>query len=149
MKQTEILTHAAHVNGWEPAVYMSCVSQNFRLFHVSNLSIRNFRVVLLMYPGSVSGERRRRRGGGDAPSSARHTWRSWHLEADGDRARHGGQRCWFLWCHAKCPGNSYNSRAPARWCWLKHCRGAGDASMSFSGVAIFVERKKSVAGKKS
>ena len=27
----------------EPAVYMSCMSQNFRLFHVSNLSVRNFR----------------------------------------------------------------------------------------------------------
>ena len=25
----EILTHATHVNGWEPAVYMSCMSQNF------------------------------------------------------------------------------------------------------------------------
>ena len=50
MKQTEILTHATHVNGWEPAVYMSCMSQNFRLFHVSNLSVRNFRIFLLMYP---------------------------------------------------------------------------------------------------
>ena len=35
-----------------PAVYMSCMSQNFRLFHVSNLSVRNFRIFLLMYPGS-------------------------------------------------------------------------------------------------
>ena len=31
---------------------MSCMSQNFRLFHVSNLSVRNFRIFLLMYPGS-------------------------------------------------------------------------------------------------
>ena len=54
MKQTEILTHATHVNGWEPAVYMSCMSQNFRLFHVSNLSVRNFRIFLLMYTGSLS-----------------------------------------------------------------------------------------------
>ena len=54
MKQTEILTHATHVNGWEPAVYMSCMSQNFRLFHVSNLSVRNFRIFLLMYTGSPS-----------------------------------------------------------------------------------------------
>ena len=52
MKQTEILTRATHVNGWEPAVYMSCMSQNFRLFHVSNLSVRNFRIFLLMYTGS-------------------------------------------------------------------------------------------------
>ena len=32
---------------------MSCISQNFRLFHVSNLSVRNFRIFLLMYPGSI------------------------------------------------------------------------------------------------
>ena len=54
MKQTEILTHATHVNGWFPAVYMSCMSQNFRLFHVSNLSVRNFRISMLMYTGSLS-----------------------------------------------------------------------------------------------
>ena len=53
MKQTEILTHATHVNGWFPAVYMSCMSPNFRLFHVSNLSVRNFRIFLLMYTGSA------------------------------------------------------------------------------------------------
>ena len=29
------------------------MSQNFRLFHVSNLSVRNFRIFLLMYTGSV------------------------------------------------------------------------------------------------
>ena len=52
MKQTEILTHATHVNSWFPAVYTSCMSQNFRLFHVSNLSVRNFRIFLLMYTGS-------------------------------------------------------------------------------------------------
>ena len=33
---------------------MSCVSQNFHLFHVANLSVLNFRIFLLMYPGSVS-----------------------------------------------------------------------------------------------
>ena len=50
----EILTHATPVNGWFPAVYMSCMSQNFHLFHVSNLSVRNFRIFLLMYTGSVA-----------------------------------------------------------------------------------------------
>ena len=55
MKQTEILTHATHVNDWEPAVYMSSMSQNFCLFHVSNLSVRNFRIFLLMYTGPTSG----------------------------------------------------------------------------------------------
>ena len=54
-KQTEILTYGTHVNGWEPAVYMSCMSQNFRLFHVSNLSVRNFRIFLLMYTWSMCG----------------------------------------------------------------------------------------------
>ena len=38
------MTHATHVNGWEPAVYMSSVSQNFRLFLVSNLFVQNFRI---------------------------------------------------------------------------------------------------------
>ena len=42
MKQTEILTHATHVNDGEPAVCMSCMSQNFRIFHVSNLSFKTF-----------------------------------------------------------------------------------------------------------
>ena len=56
MKQTEILSHATHVNGWFPAVYMSCTTQNFRLFHVSNLSVRNFRIFLLMYTGSWSAQ---------------------------------------------------------------------------------------------
>ena len=46
----KFLTHATHVNnGWKPAVYMSCMSKNFRLFHASNLSDRNFRIFLLMY----------------------------------------------------------------------------------------------------
>ena len=54
VKQPEIWTHATHVNGWEPAVYMSCMSQNFRLFHVSNLSVLNFPIVLLMYLGPVT-----------------------------------------------------------------------------------------------
>ena len=57
MKQTKILTPTTHVNGWLPAVYMSCMSQNFRLFHVSNLSVRNFRIFLLMYTWSPSGSR--------------------------------------------------------------------------------------------
>ena len=33
---------------------MSYISQNFRLFQVSNLSVLNFRIFLLMYPGSLS-----------------------------------------------------------------------------------------------
>ena len=37
-----------------PAVYMSCMSQNFRLFPVSNLSVLNFRIFLLMYPGPLT-----------------------------------------------------------------------------------------------
>ena len=33
---------------------MSCMSQNFRLFLVSNLSVLNFLFFLLMYPGSAA-----------------------------------------------------------------------------------------------
>ena len=46
--------NSAERNGWSPAVYISCFSQNFGLLHVSNLSVRNFRIFLLMYPGSPS-----------------------------------------------------------------------------------------------
>ena len=53
MKQTKVLTRVDHVNDWKPAVYMGYTSQNFRLFHVSNLSILNFRIVLLMCPGPL------------------------------------------------------------------------------------------------
>ena len=41
-KQTEVLTHAVHVNNCFPAVYMSYTSQNFRLLPVSNLSVQTF-----------------------------------------------------------------------------------------------------------
>ena len=54
MRETNgILTRATHVNGWEPAVHMRGMSQNFRLFHVSNLAVRNFRIFMLMYTGSM------------------------------------------------------------------------------------------------
>ena len=33
---------------------MSCTSQKFRLFYVSNLSVPNFRIFLLIYPGGQS-----------------------------------------------------------------------------------------------
>ena len=36
-----------------PAVYMSYLSLNFRLLHASNLSVLNFRIVLLIYPESL------------------------------------------------------------------------------------------------
>ena len=55
----EVLTHVTHVSGWEPAVCMSNMSQNFRLFHVSNLSVLNFYIFLLMYPWSLNGFVRR------------------------------------------------------------------------------------------
>ena len=32
---------------------MGCMSQNLRLFHVSNFSVRNLLIFLLMYPGSL------------------------------------------------------------------------------------------------
>ena len=39
MKQADIFTHVAHVNRWELADYMNYMSDNFRLFYVSNLSV--------------------------------------------------------------------------------------------------------------
>ena len=76
LREIEVLTHVTHVNGWFPAVYVSCMSQNFRLFHVSNLSVRNFRIFLLMYPGSPTGQTvtsatAGRRDGGFLPAAAR------------------------------------------------------------------------------
>ena len=41
------------------------MSQNFRLFHISNLSVRNFRIFLLIYTGSLTAAPAR-----DAPSSS-------------------------------------------------------------------------------
>ena len=34
---------------------LSCMIQNFHLLHVSNLSVRNCRFFLFMYPGSLTG----------------------------------------------------------------------------------------------
>ena len=57
-EQQQTCDHDAHVftgdvqpcDGEEPAVYMSCTSQNC-LFHVLNLSVLNFRIFLFTYPG--------------------------------------------------------------------------------------------------
>ena len=40
----KFLSHVTHVNGWFPAIYMSYMNENFRLFLVSNLSVLNFRI---------------------------------------------------------------------------------------------------------
>ena len=96
MKQTEILTHATHVNGWEPAVYMSCMSQNFRFFHVSNLSVRNFRIFLLMYPGSVSRASSWAAGSGRWDGSQRWSPGGWWRRPAPHKhrqPRHGRRRC--------------------------------------------------------
>ena len=64
---------------------MSCMSQNFRLFHVSNLSVRNFRIFLLMYPGSlmVDTEGLLRR-----PQSVADETASWARQDDGKLTEH-------------------------------------------------------------
>ena len=96
MKQTEILTHATHVNGWEPAVYMSCMSQNFRLFHLSNLSVRNFRIFLLMYTGSMTpqtaGSCREPTAGRTDCSSAPIATAARRRHSDGRMSVHASQR---------------------------------------------------------
>ena len=48
--------HEFHVNGWFPAVYMSCMSQNFRLFLVSNLSVQTFELFCSCIRGHYSPE---------------------------------------------------------------------------------------------
>ena len=63
----EILTHVlTHVDGWEPAVYMTHMSQNFRLFLVSNLSVLNFRFFSAHV--SVDTHRTASEGGGVPPT---------------------------------------------------------------------------------
>ena len=39
----EVLTHVTYVNGWEPAVFVTYMSQNFYLFRLSNLTVLNIR----------------------------------------------------------------------------------------------------------
>ena len=100
MKQTEILTYATHVNGWFPlpSRCMSCMSQNFRLFHVLNISVRNFRIFLFMYPGSLTADCAGRRG--RRPGCGRRLAR---------RSRHPVYR----WEQLRHPG--WNSVESARW----------------------------------
>ena len=61
-----------YVNGWFSAVYMVYTNKNFRLFLVSNLSVLNLRIFLLMYPGSVTPWRSLRRLPPFASRPARH-----------------------------------------------------------------------------
>ena len=49
-KRRFFLMYVLHVNGWEPAIYINYMNQNFRLFLVSNLSVLNYRIFLPMYP---------------------------------------------------------------------------------------------------
>ena len=42
-----------HVSGWFTGAYMRCMSQKFRLFQVSILSVLNIRIFMLMYPGYI------------------------------------------------------------------------------------------------
>ena len=68
---------------------MSCVSQNFRLFHVSNLSVRNFRIFLLMYTGSQAGD--------TSSVGKRHNDVSRQSEGNDDSTRHQ----WLFTAQAK------------------------------------------------
>ena len=68
---------------------MSCTSQNFRLFHVSNLSVRNFRIFLLMYTGSLSAPLPPP-GGDDGPVQTSH-----RRLADDWPVRTPAHRSWF------------------------------------------------------
>ena len=63
---------------------MSCRGQNFRLLNVSNLSVRNFRIFLVMYPGSV------------------------HLYTPSEGAPHARQRCAVRPCGAAWSRRMFN-----------------------------------------
>ena len=39
VKRTKVLSRVTRVNVWDRTIYMSYTSQNFRLFHVSSLSV--------------------------------------------------------------------------------------------------------------
>ena len=64
---------------------MSCMSQNFRLFHVSNLSVRNFRIFAAHVYGVSDGGVTR--GGGDDEANGRAVGRG-----RGRTAVHSGTR---------------------------------------------------------
>ena len=53
-KRTEMLTSGNSCKRWFLAVRMIYMCQNFRLFHVSNLFVLNFRIFLLIYSGSLA-----------------------------------------------------------------------------------------------
>ena len=64
---------------------MGSMSQNFRLFHVSNLSVLNFRILLLVYPVSVSPQRKHRgRSNGTGPGTTQD-----HPDGEDDNHRRG------------------------------------------------------------
>ena len=42
-----------YVNGWKPDVYMRCMSQNLRLFLVSNSYVQSFRIFSAHVPGFI------------------------------------------------------------------------------------------------
>ena len=84
--------HVTHINGWFPVVYMRCMSQNFRLFHVSKF----IRPKLLNFSVHVSGVTEEGRvirstqrdgpilpRGGDGPSPIRRA--DFHLSRQRDR----------------------------------------------------------------
>ena len=118
--KTEISTYATRVNGWEPAVYMSCMSQNVRLFHVSNLSVRNIRIFLLMYPGSLSAGllepwRTTLRGGPDSSRAARWDGPA-QQQTEQSIQTSGSERIWAVavigWAAAVSPGTWTDGGGP-------------------------------------
>ena len=121
MKQTEVLTHGTHVNGWKLAVYIRYMNQNFRLFHVSNVSVRIFQIFLVMYPGSefVSGGAAIRSRQSVVSGHCR-----WHASAPGRSAKPAGGLRRSAVCSRQTAGDAvspswaqmpYSSGAPLYW----------------------------------
>ena len=97
MTQTKVLPHVAHVNGWESAVYIQVKRVKTFVCHASNLSVVNFRIFLLVYPGSVSSSAGRRGGARMGPQPG--VRRGWDGRTDGVLGITGLRRH-AAWCDA-------------------------------------------------
>ena len=124
VKQTEVLTDATHVNGWFPDVYMNAMSQIFCLFHVSNLSVRNFWIFCSCIRGHSAGAGRsfspgrRRAGPGGAATRDPSPPPDRPGRREGPLAARWPDRARFHRCNAdrrQTPASGKRVRALGRW----------------------------------
>ena len=91
---------------------MNCMSQNFCVLHVSNLSVRNIRIFLLMYPGSAVARVVQANGRDQRVSRPEGgTRRRRRRPSDGDRWRRSGR-----WRHSRRTPDTISAGGRWRWC---------------------------------